>query len=68
VVGHLLRTSSLPPFRKYSVMPVARKVWQLSFVVWMPAAGRAAADHAVHVGPSYVPLGEIAGFSLGRAE
>jgi hypothetical protein len=29
--------SSLPPFRKYSVMPVARKVWHPIFVL-MPAS------------------------------
>ena len=30
-------TSSLPPFCRYVVMPVARKLWQLIFVA-MPAA------------------------------
>ena len=29
VVAICCATSSLPPLRKYSVMPVARKVWQL---------------------------------------
>lgn len=40
VVGHLLGTSSFPPLRRYSVMPVARKEWQPIFVTTEAAAAR----------------------------
>ena len=35
--GHLLGDFELPPFLKYAVIPIARKVWLLIFV-WIPAA------------------------------
>ena len=42
-------TSSLPPFCKYVVMPVARDVWQV-VLVFMPASSALRWNHHLGVG------------------